>query len=395
MIARPCPALIIGGGEPTRLVPRSELLRVALMAIALGAGLGPITASAQPAENPDGENHDGENHDPGEEGPILEAAAEGPWMDGVAIERQQEARQLFLEGNALAKEAFFGDAAAKYKQALALWDHPAFHFNLAMTQRLLDQPMAAYDSLDQAMRHGLPALGESKFQHAERMREQLASKLGELEVVCDTPGARVTIDGTLLFIGPGRHVGVVEPGEHQIVASKKGHIPDTRPVSLEPGSQETITLRLRASATDEIELERRWPVWMPYTVASTSLIFLVSGSYVASQAGQKFNSFDGDFDPLCDQGCEESQLAGEVQDTLRRGENQRNLGRAIFAGGLVILAGGAVLVYLNRPRPVEAPTAGSPRTSQDERDASRAPIDLSIAPYVTPDGAGVSAGVRF
>ena len=362
---------------PTRLAPGIIAL------LALLAGIAPV-AQAQPAG---GDQGDGNK----ETAPLVDAAAEGPWMDGVAVDRQERARALFLEGNDLAREAFFGDAAAKYREALEIWDHPAFHFNLAMTQRLLDQPLAAYASLGKAMRYGAPPLGEGKYQHAERMREQLASKLSRIEVVCDEPEARVTFDGTLLFVGPGRHASIVKPGEHQLVASKEGYIPDTRPISLAPGKKESVSLRLRRAGSNEIELERRWPAWIPYTVASTSVIFLATGTFVARQAGDKFNTFDDDFDPLCDQGCDEDQLAAEVQETLDKGESQRNLGRVVFAGGMVILATGAVLIYLNQPRPVESHSASKTSKADDHKETGK----LSIAPYVTPDGAGVSAGLRF
>src|SRR5262245_16590558 len=44
-----------------------------------------------------------------------------PWTEGVPLEKRQRAYALFLAGNDIIKEGFFGKAADKYKEALALW----------------------------------------------------------------------------------------------------------------------------------------------------------------------------------------------------------------------------------------------------------------------------------
>ena len=77
-----------------------------------------------------------------------------PWVTGVSREQRQQANHIFQQGNALIREGLFADAAEKYEQALALWDHPGFRYNLAITQINLDQPIEAYESFRYAIRFG-------------------------------------------------------------------------------------------------------------------------------------------------------------------------------------------------------------------------------------------------
>ena len=310
---------------------------------------------------------------------IDEAAVDGPWMDGVSVDQQTAARTIFLEANELIREAFFADAANKYKEALEIWDHPAFHFNLAMAQRALDQRIAAYWSLRKAMSYGEAPLGESKFEHAKRVRDLLSSQLSHIEVVCNDEGAEVTIDGKLLFVGPGSRKTILRPGDHQIVAAKKNRIPDTKSVKLEPGKKQRFELSLRTA--DRIEVQRRWPVWMPYAVVGASVAFFAGGGYFDRQSSQNFSEFDGQFDGLCNQGCPESQLAPEVRDTLDTAKTQQNVARVIYTVGGAVLVTGVVMLYLNQEKAVRV---------QGGKESN-----VAVTPYVTPGGAGVNAGFRF
>ncbi|HWN68690.1 MAG TPA: hypothetical protein VNM90_13730, partial [Haliangium sp.] len=67
-----------------------------------------------------------------------------PWVEGVPLEQRRQAYALFIEGNAIIKNGLFAKAAEKYKAALDLWEHPAFHYNLGIAQMNLDQIIDAY-----------------------------------------------------------------------------------------------------------------------------------------------------------------------------------------------------------------------------------------------------------
>ncbi|MCC6622592.1 MAG: hypothetical protein IT385_15115 [Deltaproteobacteria bacterium] len=142
----------------------------------------------------------------------LATAAEGPWYAGTTPERREQARAAFTEGTELLKDAFFTRAIDKLRAALALWDHPATHFNLAKALMNLDQPAEAVRHLWAAMRHGGAPLSPEQVTQLERYAEMLVG--GELThlVVRSERGGPVTLGARALFEGPGRWEGRVPPG---------------------------------------------------------------------------------------------------------------------------------------------------------------------------------------
>jgi hypothetical protein len=61
-----------------------------------------------------------------------------PWAEGVPESRQNQARAVFAEANRSMKDGLFAQAAARYKETLALWDHAGAHYNLGLAQLNLD-----------------------------------------------------------------------------------------------------------------------------------------------------------------------------------------------------------------------------------------------------------------
>jgi hypothetical protein len=59
-----------------------------------------------------------------------------PWSRGISMETRARARDIFTEGNRLMAIPLFAPAAKKFKEALALWPHPAFHYNLAIASSI-------------------------------------------------------------------------------------------------------------------------------------------------------------------------------------------------------------------------------------------------------------------
>src|SRR5690606_17313490 len=129
-------------------------------------------------------------------------AVDKPWSRGVSMAQRQEARALFREGNRLLQVPLFAQAAEEYLAAIALWPHPAFHYHLAIAQLNLVQSIEAYESLGQAMQYGRDALGEREHRQAQEYLRRLEKQLGRVVVICDEPGAEVTLDGRHLLTGP-------------------------------------------------------------------------------------------------------------------------------------------------------------------------------------------------
>src|SRR5947209_4560930 len=114
-----------------------------------------------------------------------------PWAAGVAQAEQQKALQLFHDGNVQLNDGLFAKAAEKYREALKHWDHPAIHYNLALAQMNLDQPIDAYNNMQQSLKYGEPPLqSKDKFDHAKEYMLLLEKEIATVEVSCDKPGAK-------------------------------------------------------------------------------------------------------------------------------------------------------------------------------------------------------------
>jgi hypothetical protein len=315
-----------------------------------------------------------------------------PWSKGVPLERRQAARAIFLEGNELIKDTLFAKAADRYREAIATWDHPAFHYNLAIAQINLDQPIEAYESLQRAMRHGTAPLGASRHEQTLNYLKLLESQLARIEVVCNDAGAEVSLDGKPLFVGPGRHQGLVRPGAHQLVASKPGYLIWSEPVVVSSGERMSIEVTL--VTLDQVsESSRRWATWKPWAVVGGGAVVALAGGVVHRRAAVSFGEYDDEFlqlgcvvEPDPDEpGCTEADVPAHMQDKLRQATWEQRIAVASYTVGGAALATGLVLVYLNRPR----------LTQKAEQAEKNRPANISFSPVVTPRSMGLSATLRF
>jgi hypothetical protein len=319
--------------------------------------MGMIAAGTAARAQSDGDSDDG--------GDVLDADvdtarhdAPRPWVDGVPRATRIEANRIFLEGNALMRDGLFARAADKYHQALALWEHPRFHFNLAIAQINLGQPIAAHESLQRAVRYGDAPFGRDGMKQAQSFLTLLQSQLAEIEVVCDQPGAQVSLDGKPLFVAPGRYRGLVEPGGHQVVASGEGRIPATEEVVLAPGQHVRVRV---APLYLRVREQRRWATWKPWTVAGAGVAMAVLGGALQWNAGRALGAFDRGVDELTcadpvdgsmGRDCETVEL-GDADAAPRRSAiwQQRAAMTAYTVGGAAVVTG-VVLLVLNRGQAV-------------------------------------------
>jgi tetratricopeptide (TPR) repeat protein len=295
----------------------------------------------------------------------------------VSLEIRAQARELFLEGNKLLKIPLFADAAEKYKQALALWPHPAFYYNLVIAQLNLVQPVEAYHNLEKAMEHGPTILGERRYQQGLRYRAQLQKQLGFVTVRCDEHDAHVRLDGQLLFTGSGRHEVVVLPGSHQIVASKTGRVPETRELVISPGERIEVEMRLRMP--ERVETERYMPAWAPWAGMGVGVAVVAVGGYLDWDSTQALQEHDDTFDRDCPRGCTTAE-AEELASWLSRADSKKRAALGLYIGGGALAVGSAILIYVNRERVV--------RTEVQ-------PGAVSVTPVWSSTMAGISLSVGF
>jgi len=269
------------------------------------------------------------------------------WRTEATPEQQKAARRLFLEGNDLVKESLFVQAVDKYEKALAYWDHPGIHYNLALALINLDQPVRLRAHLIESLKYGESAVGADKARRAKQYITLVEKQLTELTIRSNHPGARIELDGKLLFTAPGEFHDFVRPGQHTVRATATGYETTERSLSLVAGERTEVPVRLYKSE-DWIQNERRWKSWGPITTTASGAAVLGLGFAVYAIGSKQVRDFDADVEERCGAvGC----AAGEIDDSASRGENLQGLGIGTIALGGATLVTGGVLLYLNRPIP--------------------------------------------
>jgi len=319
-----------------------------------------------------------------------------PWADGVSQAEQNVALALFQEGTALLKDAFFTKAVEKYREALDHWNHPAIHFNLAKALMNLDQPVEAFKSLDESMKFGGAPLDEDQIDQVKRYMKLLYdAELSELVIEAKEEGAIVSLNGVELFMGPGRWQGLVRADKNTILATKPGYQPAQEQRNLPKGQKTEITLTLVA-VESVTKYTRVMDAWKPWLVVGSGAAALIAGGIFSWQSSSSFSDYDKAIE-VCSSSTATPILDGKgndtggkifgcrptaaIKDKQSNGELFNTLATVSYIAGGATLATGIVLLYINRERPiqVEVPVV----------------TPVSVVPIIGPDGAGVSATMRF
>jgi tetratricopeptide (TPR) repeat protein len=291
-----------------------------------------------------------------------------PWNRGMTRATQDVAEAQFLEGNRLFRVPLFAQAAAKYTAALRTWQHPAFYFNLALAQLNLGQDVAARDNLERALGYGDDPLGAAQFQEGQRQLRELETQLGKIRIICQTPGAVVTLDGVTLFTAPGSREAWVMPKTHEVAARKREYLSESRQVTVRSGKRETIELKL-ITLEEAADANRRWATWKPWAVVGAGVAIAGGGGVFHALSARNMSRYDEEYLRLgCANdeamlGCGEGQIPAELSDQRTRARHQQIIAVGSYVAGGAVVATGVVMLYLNRPRLDEqrAPTLSGRR----------------------------------
>lgn len=310
-----------------------------------------------------------------------------PWAQGVPPAEQKTALLAFREGNAQLNDGLFAKAAETYKGALTHWKHPAIYYNLSLALMNLDQPLEAYESMQNATTFGEGPIDKDKFEHAKEYLLLLGKQIATITVACDKPGAKVSLDGKEVFIAPGKHTQRVRIGRHTLVAEKTGYQARVNAPNIGPG--ETFSVELKLFTADELtRYSRRWDAtWMPYAVLGAGVGIGLVGVGLELWADSTYNDYDKKVTACgatsTSAGCENSQ---ELKDLRSSGDLKRTLGFVSYGVAGATIAGGVVLAILNRPKSYLL----RPEEVQAQLDQK-----VSVAPIVTPTMAGAVVQGRF
>jgi hypothetical protein len=340
---------------------------------------------------------------PPEKGTSNESLQEGggstrPWANGVTSENQKKALDLFRQGNQAHNDGLFVKAVEVYRAALKHWDHPAIHYNMALSLTNLDQPIEVEAELEASIKYGPDPLEKGKFDHAKQSLLLIERQLATIEISCQKPGAKVSIDNKEVFVveagKPNVYKARVKIGKHTFVAEKPGYATGLDAPFIGPG--ETFRIELKLYTAEELtRYRRRWDAkWVPYAVMGAGAV-LGAGGYLMSRSAQ--SSYD-DFDAAVKKCNEQLGPAGgcasdDANLSLRdKGDDRKTFAYIGYGVAGAAVVTGAVLLYLNRSQAYQI-SSDDYRREQLEKD--RAAAKVTIVPLVTPDTAGATILGRF
>lgn len=347
-----------------------------LIVVALCVGVG-TAAADDPAKTPQSSEKAGTNESLQNGGDVR------PWAQGVSPAQQKAALDLFHEGNVNLNDGLFAKAAESYRAALTHWDHPAIHYNLALAEMNLDQPIEAYDNMDAALKYGeAPLQSKDKFDNAKQYLLLLEKQVADVSVSCDKPGAKVTVDGKEAFVAPGKYETRVRIGKHTFVAEKQGYTTRINAPYIGPGEKFRIELKLY-TAEELTRYHRKFQAtWVPWAVMGAGAVIAFGGALSEFSAQSTYAQYDHKVEQcnMNNTGCQSSK---ELTDLRSSGDSKKTLGYVGYGVGAAAILVGAGLAWFNRPQ-------GYQIRAEDLQNEK-----LSVAPIVAPGLAGASLQGHF
>ena len=278
------------------------------------------------------------------------AHAEDEWAKGVSSQTQTKANALFAEGNQLFAQQAHAPALAKYKEAIALWDHPLIRFNMAVTEIRLDRILEAAEDLDKALRYGQKPFTPELYQQALDYQTLVKGRVGDVAASCEQTDVHVLLDGKPWFSCPGTQKERVLAGEHVIVGERKDYL--TQSKRLVVGGGNTTTEKLNLIPIDSaVVLKYPYPRWIPFTIAGTGAAIALGGLAFWFAGRNQMDRFESDFAQQCPTGCDaalnantnEKLLADERDSAKLKGK----IAVSMMVAGGAVTAGGVVMAIIN------------------------------------------------
>jgi tetratricopeptide (TPR) repeat protein len=341
---------------------RMKPLRSLAACLPLLLAVGPLAALSQPSE--------------------LGVGQQRPWAQGVTQVNQAAANIHFQEGNVQLENGLFVKASEEYEKALALWNHPSIHYNMALALVNLKEPIKLRKHLTEALRYGGQPLDSDKTGRARDLLKLVEGQLVRLKVTCDVPGATVKMNGTTLFIGPGRYEEWVLPDEYIFTAVQEGLPSNERRRTPVAGQELVVDYKLYT--VEELTRGRRlWPAWRSWAVVGLGAALAGGGFLFQQQSADTYRRYDEEVarcsSANSNRGCSPTP---ELLDQQSRGDTFKKTAVGSFALSGAVVATGLALVYANRVR--------TEVLTPDEHEKS-----LQVVPVVGADQGGVVATFRF
>ncbi|GAB4557133.1 MAG: hypothetical protein Tsb0020_00980 [Haliangiales bacterium] len=318
-----------------------------------------------------------------------------PWAEGVSEAQQARAMWHFARGIELHKQLLFAEAQAAYQRALQSWEHPKIYLYRGLAMSKLGDFLAAYESIERALRSDPRALRAHERALAERTAsELLRGELAAITVRCEVAGARVRIGDESWFSGPGVQRKSVSPGSHSVTVDKPGYVSVTRVVLLRRGESAVIDPDLVPSGA-EFLVEWRWSPALPWWLTGAALATTATGAGLMVLASKHRGEAEALLSENCPlPGADDCYSSPGVKTLRARADIERNVGVGLLLAGGGALVGALAMHYLNQPHRTRNEAAGglASRCAQSSVRACRARRCISIFELTTSNWGGMVCG---
>ncbi|HEY3493650.1 MAG TPA: PEGA domain-containing protein [Polyangiaceae bacterium] len=173
---------------------------------------------------------------------------------------RSEARERFDRGLRLFNQGDAGGALAEFLRAYELSPHPLVLYNVALVYEVLAKPVQAVDTADRLLAQ--PGnLSADRIAKLQALRAEQASRIGTLELVVETPGASVDVDGEAVGTTPLPGPLRVATGSHVVSVISRDHLPVRRTLLVASGAKlvEKVTLEPLTGRLAQLTLVTKVP----------------------------------------------------------------------------------------------------------------------------------------
>jgi hypothetical protein len=282
---------------------------------------------------------------------LAPGARANPWSQGISEDTQAQANKIFAEANQLAGQQAHAAAVDKYKEAVALWDHPMIQYNMAHALIRLDRVLEAAVALEAALRYGATPFTPALYEQATAYQQLIAGRVGTIEVSCTQPTAQVLLDGKPWFECPGTKSLQVLAGEHSVVVEARDYMTSSRRVIVTGSNTARESVEL-VPIDAMVKLEYPRPRWIPWTIAGLGAGVGFGGLGFWFAGKNQMDRFEASFAQACPTGCmadladepalrdqrDSAQLKGKIAVTM------------MITGGVMAVTGVVWGGFINRPR---------------------------------------------
>ncbi len=244
------------------------------------------------------------------------------------------------------------------------WAEAAFHFERAhalhpsaRTRRGLGLAYFENHQYVKALAHLRAAMSDTRMPLTDEHRRELVEAIANAEqsvarfkIALAPPTTQLRVDGSVVQADEG--LLVLDPGEHELVASCEHFRTERRTVTAAPGRSDELTFALQPDEQHDDPKTTNSPfgrrqrqrigAWLAMGVGGGGLVASVATGVLASKRHDKLEHV-----------CRENVCTPDLRDTRSRGKTMKLATNILVAGGMAAVTGGLLwLLLTGRP---EAP----------------------------------------